>query len=82
MTGRDALEFLAAGAAAVQVGTLNFVRPRGAAEVLEQMARHLGERGFRSVAEWRAWWDGSGLGLTALPAPAGARPRTAARRSR
>ena len=30
MTGRDALEFIAVGAAAVQVGTASFIRPRAA----------------------------------------------------
>lgn len=77
MNGRDALEFLAVGAAAVQVGTLSFVRPRGATEVLEQMARFLGERGFRSIAEWRAWFDETGGAPATTPSPAAAprRPR-------
>jgi dihydroorotate dehydrogenase (NAD+) catalytic subunit len=35
MTGDDAVEFLIAGATAVQVGTLNFVDPAGAVKVLE-----------------------------------------------
>ena len=53
MNGRDALEFLAVGASAVQVGTLSFVRPRGAAEVLEEMAAFLVERGVKRLEDWR-----------------------------
>ncbi len=52
--GRDALEFLAAGAAAVQVGTASFLRPRAASDVLAGMVALLRERGVRSLAEWRA----------------------------
>jgi dihydroorotate dehydrogenase (NAD+) catalytic subunit len=53
MNGRDALEFLAVGASAVQVGTLSFIRPRGAAEVLEEMTAYLEARGVRRLADWR-----------------------------
>src|SRR5439155_1023047 len=45
MTGRDALEFIAVGAAAVQVGTATFVRPRAALEVLEELRALLAARG-------------------------------------
>jgi dihydroorotate dehydrogenase (NAD+) catalytic subunit len=54
MNSRDALEFLAAGAVAVQIGTASFLRPRAALTVLEEMAAMLGARGVRSLAEWRA----------------------------
>ncbi len=53
MNGRDALEFMAVGASAVQVGTLSFIRPRGAAEVLEQMTAFLAAQGIKRVADWR-----------------------------
>jgi len=53
MRGRDALEFIGVGAAAVQVGTLSFVRPRGAAEVLDEMVAWLVERGVRRLDDWR-----------------------------
>jgi dihydroorotate dehydrogenase (NAD+) catalytic subunit len=53
MSGRDALEFIAVGAAAVQVGTMSFVRPRAAIEVLEEMTAFLAERGVRRIADWR-----------------------------
>ena len=53
MSGRDALEFIAVGAAAVQVGTLSFMRPRGAADVLDEMVAWLTERGVRRLDDWR-----------------------------
>jgi dihydroorotate dehydrogenase (NAD+) catalytic subunit len=53
MSGRDALEFIAVGAAAVQVGTASFIRPRAAAEILEELAAILAARGVRSLDAWR-----------------------------
>jgi dihydroorotate dehydrogenase (NAD+) catalytic subunit len=41
MTPGDALEFLLAGAAAVQLGTVNYVRPQAAAEVREGISAYL-----------------------------------------
>jgi len=38
MNGRDALEFMVAGAGAVQVGTANFVEPGAAVRIVEEMA--------------------------------------------
>lgn len=52
MTGRDALEFLAVGARAVQVGTANFVNPTATMDVLDQMAAYLAERGVKDVNEF------------------------------
>ena len=54
MNARDALEFLAAGAAAVQIGTATFLRPRAALGVLEGLTATLRARGVRSLAGWRA----------------------------
>ena len=53
LTGRDALEFIAIGAAAVQVGTATFIRPRAALEALEEMSALLAARGIRTLGEWR-----------------------------
>ena len=53
MDGRDALEFIAVGAAAVQVGTASFMRPRAAAEVVEEMTALLEQRGIRRLTDWR-----------------------------
>jgi dihydroorotate dehydrogenase (NAD+) catalytic subunit len=41
MTPGDALEFLLAGAAAVQLGTVNYVRPQAAAEIHDGIAAYL-----------------------------------------
>jgi len=53
MSGRDALEFMAVGAAAVQVGTASFIRPRAAAEVVEEIGAFLAARGIRRLDQWR-----------------------------
>ena len=68
MNGRDALEFIAVGATAVQVGTASFIRPRAAAQVVEEMARLLAERGIRRIEAWRGC-----LEPAASPAPAAGR---------
>jgi dihydroorotate dehydrogenase (NAD+) catalytic subunit len=69
MNGRDALEFLAVGATAVQVGTLSFVRPRGAMEVLEEMTAWLAAHGHRSVAGFRGSLGDGAVGVEPVPAP-------------
>ncbi|HTO91455.1 MAG TPA: dihydroorotate dehydrogenase [Candidatus Sulfotelmatobacter sp.] len=83
MNGRDALEFLAVGARAIQVGTATFVRPRAAAQVLEEIAAFLAERNLAGVNDW--------IGVLRQPAsPAALRaagprrsaPRTSAARHR
>lgn len=51
MTAEDALEFLLAGAAAVQLGTVNYVRPQAAREVLDGITSYLRGRGFLSVRD-------------------------------
>ena len=50
MTPGDALEFLLAGAAAVQLGTVNYVRPQAAREVHDGIAGYLRERGLPDLA--------------------------------
>jgi dihydroorotate dehydrogenase (NAD+) catalytic subunit len=45
-TPSDALEFLLAGAAAVQLGTVNYVRPQSAREVHDGIAAYMVEHGF------------------------------------
>ncbi len=47
----DALEFLVAGCAAVQVGTATFVNPKAIAEVHDGIAAHLRAKGFHSLAD-------------------------------
>ncbi|MBI4308669.1 MAG: dihydroorotate dehydrogenase [Chloroflexi bacterium] len=47
--GEDAIEFIMAGARAVQVGTANFVNPRASIEVLEGVERWMGDNGVRDI---------------------------------
>jgi dihydroorotate dehydrogenase (NAD+) catalytic subunit len=51
MTADDALEFLIAGATAVQVGTANFVNPKASIEVLEGIQAYLDTHGFAGISE-------------------------------
>ena len=51
MTPGDALEFLLAGAVAVQLGTVNYIRPQAAHEVHEGIAVYLQEHGLRNLRE-------------------------------
>jgi dihydroorotate dehydrogenase (NAD+) catalytic subunit len=46
---QDALEFLLAGAVAVQLGTVNYVNPRAAREVLDGIRRYARERGWSDL---------------------------------
>ncbi len=50
-TGRDALEFLLAGATAVQVGTVVFHDPSAPHRVAEELRAELATRGFSSPAD-------------------------------
>jgi dihydroorotate dehydrogenase (NAD+) catalytic subunit len=50
-TGSDALEFLAAGASAVSVGTAVFGDPRAPVRVLAELSQALAERGIGRVAD-------------------------------
>jgi dihydroorotate dehydrogenase (NAD+) catalytic subunit len=47
----DALEFFIAGAAAVQIGTANFIDPRSALDVIAGIERYLLEHGIRDIAD-------------------------------
>lgn len=47
----DALEYLMAGAHAVQVGTANFVKPRTALEIVDGLTTYLQEHSVSDVAE-------------------------------
>jgi dihydroorotate dehydrogenase (NAD+) catalytic subunit len=51
MTAEDALEFLIAGAAAVQVGTANFVNPRATMEILAGIVAYLRAHGFSRLTD-------------------------------
>ena len=50
-SGQDAVEFILAGATAVQVGTLNFLRPDAGQHVLTGIETHLRHHGLASIVE-------------------------------
>jgi dihydroorotate dehydrogenase (NAD+) catalytic subunit len=50
-SGEDAVEFIMAGATAVQVGTATFANPRAPLEVLEGMERFLAQAGVKDISE-------------------------------
>ncbi|WP_224982065.1 dihydroorotate dehydrogenase [Geomonas agri] len=49
MNGRDALEFMLAGATAVQVGTASFLDPSAAQRIAQEMEQYLVDNGIDSV---------------------------------
>jgi len=51
MTAGDALEFLIAGATAVQIGTANFVNPHTTVEIIDGIEAFLSERDISSVED-------------------------------
>jgi dihydroorotate dehydrogenase (NAD+) catalytic subunit len=53
-SGRDALDFLAAGAAAIAVGTASFRDPLAGERVRAELAEELAGRGWSSLADARA----------------------------
>ena len=50
-TTEDALEFLLAGATAIEVGTANFVNPRASQEIVEGLARYLTDNKLAGISE-------------------------------
>lgn len=50
-TGEDVLEFMAAGASAVAVGTVNFADPSAGARVLREFTEAMEDRGFTRAAD-------------------------------
>ncbi len=51
MTAKDALEFLIAGAVAVQVGTANFINPHATIDIIEGIEAFLMERNISDIAD-------------------------------
>jgi dihydroorotate dehydrogenase (NAD+) catalytic subunit len=51
MSAADALEFLLAGAVAVQLGTVNYVRPQAAREVVDGIAAYMEANQFERLSE-------------------------------
>ena len=52
-TGRDALEFIMAGAIAVQVGAANFANPRAMETIADEMAAWMDKNGVKTLDEIR-----------------------------
>jgi len=50
-TTEDALEFLLAGATAIEVGTANFVNPRASQEIVEGLGRYLTDNRLSGISE-------------------------------
>jgi dihydroorotate dehydrogenase (NAD+) catalytic subunit len=51
MNATDALEFLMAGAAAIQIGTATFIEPAAPVKILEGIEKFLSEKGFTDYSE-------------------------------
>ena len=51
MNGRDAIEFMLAGATAVQVGTANFVDPSATMKIIDYMEEYLQRHNISSIRE-------------------------------
>ena len=51
MNGRDALEFILAGATAVQVGTANFVDPTATIKIIDYIEDYLNRHNYSSIRE-------------------------------
>ena len=52
-TWQDALEFLMAGASAIQVGTASFANPKAMIRIIEGLRSYMKSRGFKSISEFR-----------------------------
>ena len=52
-TWKDAVEFIMAGAAAVQVGTATFINPKAMEEIVDGMKAFMKRKGYKSIEEMR-----------------------------
>jgi len=52
-TGVDALEYILVGAAAVQVGTENFIDPRAGSRIVREIGQEMDRLGIKDLAEIR-----------------------------
>ena len=51
MTAEDALEFIMAGASAVEVGTATFINPNAATEIIDGLERYMRENSIKKLAD-------------------------------
>ncbi|MBE6071374.1 MAG: dihydroorotate dehydrogenase [Clostridium butyricum] len=50
-SGLDAIEFMMAGASAIQIGTVNFFNPMAGKEIIEEMEAFLNSQGIKDINE-------------------------------
>ena len=50
-TASDAIEFIMAGASAVQIGTASFTNPRAPLDILEGIEQFMKKEGIEDIAE-------------------------------
>ncbi len=53
MNGRDALEFIMAGASAIEVGTANFIDPAVTVKIIDEINDYLDRHNFQDIADIR-----------------------------
>ncbi|MDE6322793.1 MAG: nitronate monooxygenase, partial [Paramuribaculum sp.] len=51
MNGRDAIEFMLAGATAIEVGTANFIDPTATVRIIEYMEDYCSRHGVNDIRE-------------------------------
>jgi dihydroorotate dehydrogenase (NAD+) catalytic subunit len=51
MTASDAIEFILAGASAVQIGTVTFIDPAAPVKILEGIEKYLSDKGFSDIKD-------------------------------
>ncbi|MBQ7158225.1 MAG: dihydroorotate dehydrogenase [Treponema sp.] len=52
-TWQDAVEFLLAGAAAIQVGTATFANPNAMTQIIDGLSAYMKSKGFKTIADFR-----------------------------
>ncbi|MFZ2340708.1 MAG: dihydroorotate dehydrogenase [Bacteroidales bacterium] len=55
MSANDALQFLLAGASAIQVGTASFIDPESTIKIIDGIQKFLEDKGFGNVSEIIGW---------------------------
>lgn len=53
MNGRDALEFIMAGASAIEVGTANFIDPAVTIKIIDEINDYLDRNNFKDLSDIR-----------------------------
>ena len=66
ITAGDAIEYMLAGATAVQVGTATFLRPNAMLDVIDGIAAYCHRKGYAGARDLTGKVDDSGLGVAAL----------------